>query len=236
MPSNFMTAQDFFALVAEGKLGGLDIQNYIESQTDKLHNKAKINKLLIDLQCEIVAESDLYLSKLNILEDDKEIELLQLQQIERFANINNVKRFLSNELNAAFINTVNVFTDIETSENIFKKGLPMNFVVKHFMVFLKNNSKNNKQFLTEEKLRSFLLRAFLGDKEQPKQEINFVDGQKGFIIKRFYEFYKIAVNEYKLSNKKEEYINLILNNLEGLGVRSEIESYFKEGKSTKQWE
>ena len=120
-------------------------------------------------------------------------------------------------------------------ENKFWKGIPMDKVVIHFIVFVKRKNKNKQAFLTNEQFVSFIQKAFFNDEQQPKHKINFGRGEKGFVIKRFYEFFELAVTQYGEANKKDKYIDLAYNNFSNLGTRQTVVSLFKSDKTKEKW-
>ncbi|MBK8486134.1 MAG: hypothetical protein IPL31_17765 [Saprospiraceae bacterium] len=102
-----------------------------------------------------------------------------------------------------------ILTEISNSENKFWKGLPMAQVVKHFEVLSTRKSKNGNNFLTQDQLVSFLKRGFLNEIKEPIQKINCSRGEKGLVIKRFYELFDLAVREYNYPNKKQNLFNYL---------------------------
>jgi hypothetical protein len=124
--------------------------------------------------------------------------------------------------------------EIARQENKFWKGMPMNVVVEHFKVFTERKSKNGKPFLTMEQLTLFLKKGFLGDNSVPVQKLNLSNGEKGFVIKRFYEFFDLAVSQYNDLNKKFKYIKLITTCFDNWDVKT-IEPFFKPNKAKEDW-
>jgi hypothetical protein len=59
-------------------------------------------------------------------------------------------------------------------------------VIEHFKVFTTTNSISGNKVLTEIQFISFIKKGFLNDSSQPKQSFNYANGEKGFIVKRFY--------------------------------------------------
>lgn len=99
--------------------------------------------------------------------------------------------------------------------NTFCNSMPLNIPKEHFKVFTISNSKNkNSPFLSIEQFNSFIEKAFTGKTELPKQTFNLAPHkEKLYIIKRFYEFYLIAVKDFeKTSQCKEKYIKLLSDN------------------------
>ncbi len=47
-----------------------------------------------------------------------------------------------------------------------------------------------------------------------RSKINLANGEKGFVIKRFYEFFDLAVSQYGELNKKDKYIKLLSDNFD----------------------
>jgi hypothetical protein len=127
-----------------------------------------------------------------------------------------------------------IIFEISKSENKFNKGIPMQVVIDHFKVFITSKNKNDEYYLTGDQLISFLKRCFLKDNNEPVQKINYTSGEKGDVIKRFYQFYDMACSQYFVNNPKKPFIDCFLNGFE-FGERSSFESYFKGNKSNKQW-
>ncbi|MEO6304718.1 MAG: hypothetical protein ABIP51_16270 [Bacteroidia bacterium] len=123
---------------------------------------------------------------------------------------------------------------IKRSGNNFVKRMSMKQVIDHFMVLTTRKSKNGSPFLTETEFISFLQKAFLSDTNIPVQKINFARGEKGFVIKRFYEFFDLAVKHFHEPNKKKKYIDLLANNFENW-TEDEIIDFFKPNKSKENW-
>ncbi|HAQ18432.1 MAG TPA: hypothetical protein DCR40_04260 [Prolixibacteraceae bacterium] len=123
---------------------------------------------------------------------------------------------------------------IRSSENLFWKGLPMDKVISHFTVMTTKKSKNGNEFLTTKQLISFLRKGFLNDTTQPKQKINCSNGEKGFVIKRFYELFDIAVAHYGHIQNKRRFIKLFTECFDNWGEKS-IPSFFKPGKTINKW-
>lgn len=119
-------------------------------------------------------------------------------------------------------------------ENQFNKGIPMQVVIDHFKVFTTTKNKRGEYYWTGDQLISFLKRCFLNEKNEPKQKFNFAKGEKGFVIKRFYEFYEIACSQYFVPNPKDPFIDRFTECIE-FGKKSSFVSYFKNNKTKKQW-
>lgn len=131
-------------------------------------------------------------------------------------------------------NTEKDFELLKNSENQFWKGIPIDMVISHFEIMTTRKSSNGTSFLTKLQLHSFLKRAFLKDASQPIQKINLSNAEKGFVIKRFYEFFDLSVSSYGELNKKAKYINLISDNFDNW-ERESIISYFKPKKTKREW-
>jgi hypothetical protein len=123
---------------------------------------------------------------------------------------------------------------MRSKENIFWKGLPMNVVIDHFRVFTKHNSKNGKPFLTEGQFLAFMEKGFLGRQGLGTQSFNCHRGEKGFIVKRFYEFFELAVSKYGEANKKFKYISLIPDCFDNWS-KDTVENFFKPNKVKGNW-
>jgi len=129
---------------------------------------------------------------------------------------------------------INSLDDIRRSENQLYKRLPMEVVVNHFQTFTVRKSRNGQPFLTPEQLIAFLKRGFLNDLNQKKQKINLTSGEKGFVIKRFYELYDLTVSKYGELNKKAKYISLISENFDNWEENT-ISSFFRPNKTKNMW-
>ena len=129
----------------------------------------------------------------------------------------------SNDLNALKI-AVNKFNSV-----------PMDIVIKHFILLTQYNSKNGRPYLATEQLTVFLKRAFLKENATSTQEINLSRGEKGFVIALFYDFFELSVARYKELNQKKRYIELVTNNFENWSYSS-VESYFKPNKTKHKWQ
>lgn len=123
---------------------------------------------------------------------------------------------------------------ISKQENKFWKGLPMQKVVDHFRVMTERKSRNGEYFLTREQLALFLKRGFLKDEKMPVQKINCVNGEKGFVIKRFYELFNLAAGQYGYPNRKQPFINLLTSCFDNW-PKDSITAYFKPGKTAEEW-
>lgn len=98
--------------------------------------------------------------------------------------------------------------------NLFCKSMPLEIAKKHFQVFAEKVSRNGKTFLSQQELNLFIEKAFGGNNTIPKQTFNIApQKEKLFIVKRFYEFYCIAVKDYENTSQcKEKYIKLLTDN------------------------
>jgi hypothetical protein len=150
-----------------------------------------------------------------------------------------VKEYISNNTipnpgQAKNIETSYTIEDIINAENKFWKGLPMGKVVEHFEVLTKRNSKNGHPFLTNKQLISFYMRGFLKDTSQPTQKINCANGEKGFVIKLFYNFFELAVTNYGHPQQKKNFIYLFTDCFSNW-PQNTVEAYFKPNKTKQQW-
>jgi hypothetical protein len=123
---------------------------------------------------------------------------------------------------------------INKLENKFFKGMPMKTPIEHFKKLTEEKSKNGKPFLTEVQLISFLNRVFLHDQSEKMQKINYEYGEKGIIIKLFYEFYDIAMKDYSGYRKKERYIKLLSDNFFDMEYDT-IKYSFRSDITRKEW-
>jgi hypothetical protein len=124
--------------------------------------------------------------------------------------------------------------EIMNSENKYWKGLPMAFVVDHFKVMTTTKSINGATFLTERQFINFLRKGFLNESLLPKQHLNFAHGEKGFIIKRFYEFYDESITQYSSVQPQEKIISLFYDCFDNWNLYT-IKEFFKRNKVIKKW-
>ena len=96
-------------------------------------------------------------------------------------------------------------------------------------------NKRGELYMTQKQFISFIKRGFLNDLDQPIQKINCVRGDKGLIIKRFYEFYSFAVSQYSYIDKKQNFIALFIKCFDNWDPKS-IEPFFKPNKTKRMWE
>ena len=118
--------------------------------------------------------------------------------------------------------------------NVFCKPMPLEIAREHFKVFVTTESKNGNLFLTNEQLNSFIKRAVEGNKEIEKQTLNWANREKLFLVKRFYQFYTLAVDRYENTTQcKEKYIKLLTDNFTNWDFKN-IKSNFAN-KVKRQW-
>lgn len=109
-------------------------------------------------------------------------------------------------------------------ENIFCKGMPVEFARDHFNFFTETNSKNGKPFLNTEELEVFIRKAFLGYPSVEKLTFNMVAGESMEVREKFYMFYLEASNPMsgyeQTSYCKEKYIKLLTDNFNGFNFNT----------------
>jgi hypothetical protein len=108
----------------------------------------------------------------------------------------------------------NKSSETNNHENIFCKGIDMNFVKKHFSVLTERVSKNNKKpFLTNEQLNDFINAGFWGHPLKEKITINkSIRGEKQLIVKLFYDFFNSTSRDYFEGYNRDKYIKLLSDN------------------------
>ena len=153
------------------------------------------------------------------------------QELSRLTNAEIPAKPEPSELNEKKIN----LSEILNGENLFIKGMEMGIVYEHFKPLTIKKNKAGQPYLTPEQLVAFLKRGFIGDKSVPKQKINYMPGERGFIVKRFYEFYGLAFTAYYVPNRKQPFINLFLDCFEGW-EESTVRAFFKPGKVMESWD
>lgn len=106
------------------------------------------------------------------------------------------------------------FLNHSSEENIFCKGMPIEFAIDHFKKFTEPDSKKGTKFLTPEQLNNFISKAFLGNVKLEKQNFNYSRGERRIIKKHFYFFYtKVMEKKYDLRPTcRDYYISLLSDN------------------------
>jgi len=187
---------------------------------------------------------------------EKEIKLLKIniEEVQHFIDYTlklNYTKYLPNELsnNVSEVSEINNDTNAilkieefnynkEISEiiesNEFWNGVEMKKVIQHFEVLTFRNSRNGKVFLSQKQFISFLKKGFLNDENQLKQQFNYASGEKGFIIKRFYEFYYLCSSKHNFVNKKDIFIKLFLDSFDNW-EETTITPFFKPNKAKQKW-
>lgn len=106
-------------------------------------------------------------------------------------------------------------------ENMFCKAMPLEIAKEHFLVFTKRLSKNKQPFLSEEQLNLFMERAFQGNSQIEIQTFNYSIREKLFIVKRFYQFYLLAIQDYESTTQcKDKYLKLLTDNFSNWDYRN----------------
>lgn len=123
---------------------------------------------------------------------------------------------------------------IKLSENKFWKGIPMDKVIEHFEIMTKRKNKNGVSFLMLDQYIIFLKKGFLNEVNLPVQKVNCINGEKGLVISRFYEFYVLASSTYKHPSKKEKFIKLFTDCFDNWEPKT-IEAFFKPDKAKDKW-
>lgn len=120
--------------------------------------------------------------------------------------------------------------------NLFCPRMPVSVARNHFIVLVDNNSSNGKPFLSAEAFELFMRKAIFKDKTIAKQKLNVGTREKYFVIKRFFEFYQLAVrNVYEEHSQcKLKYVQFLCDNFDNWR-QSEIESNFAN-KTARAWD
>lgn len=121
---------------------------------------------------------------------------------------------------------------VDSEANLFCGPMPLSIAKEHFIVFTEQKSRNGKLFLTREQFDLFIQKAFSGKTELPKQRFNQAPHrEKWFIVKRFYEFYFMASNEYENTSQcQEKYIKLLTDNFENWEYQDIKNNFSKQVK------
>jgi hypothetical protein len=155
------------------------------------------------------------------------VELEALQKIfsKIFYSNKDLKR---NEIIEAF------FSKIENEENLFCPGMPIKIPIEHFKVFVDRKNKSGNTYLTNEEFISFIKRAFINDKSIAKITLKIGNGERGFAVKRFYEFFTMAANEYEKTNQcRDKYLRLVTDNFNNWSY-AKLKNNFTN-KTKKNW-
>lgn len=127
---NNMLAQDFFALVAEGKLGEADIKKFLKNRTDNFSDRDQINALYNDLGCEIFAIKQEYEQKLASERKSVSKEKIRNEYDLTRTNLNYLERLLkfdssqNDETDAAQENNDHILSTIHEYLEVVKANLP----------------------------------------------------------------------------------------------------------------
>jgi hypothetical protein len=159
----------------------------------------------------------------------------KVEPIDKNNAITEKAKLTNNNDETPVFNFQNELEQLNKQDNKLHKGLPMNFIIEHLKVFVNINKKNAKKYLTEEQFISFIKRGFLNDETQPKQKINYVNGQRGFIILRFYQLFDMSVSEYSYPSNKSKFIEMIIDCFDNLGTIDQVKSFFKPSKTKQIW-
>jgi len=186
-------------------------------------------------QIKYISDSELFL----LLKEEEEVikhEMLKYNESNYLPNEDHhfLESWNSIESSQKLESPEQILSEIEKKENKFWRGLPMKIVISHFEVMTERTSKNGEKFLTKMQLISFLKKGFLKDESQPIQKINCSDGEKGFVILRFYEFYDIAVAKYSHPRSTKKFISLLTDCFDNWEEES-IRTLFKRGRTKEKW-
>jgi hypothetical protein len=119
----------------------------------------------------------------------------------------------SEDRNNILLENSNTSPPDQSTINHFCNSMPLEMARNHFIVLTKNKSKNNQPFLTDAQFGSFIEKAFLNNPSLPKQALNYGIRERLFIVKLFYQFYQIAVNNYENTSQcRQKYIKLLSDN------------------------
>lgn len=196
-------------------------------------NNRVIRDLHINIENEKVKEGFVSLSriKLNNLQSVNEKSECFIRDLERFKLLHSSTEKNNSPTAPDFMNEL---AQIAEAVNKFKVGIPMQEIIDHFKIMTTKKNRNGTPYLTPDQFVSFLKRGFLKDYSQSPQKINCATGEKGFVIKRFYEFYVLAVSKYSYPNKKQEFIELFTDCFDNWTSKS-IETFFKPDKVKERW-
>jgi hypothetical protein len=114
------------------------------------------------------------------------------------------------------------------------KGMPVVEIYLHFKVMTEQLNKMSQPFLTEEQLNQFIECVFINNSSVPdKIRINFGKGEKGFVIKRFYEFY---YNSYPFTGEysKDNLIKMLCDNFQAMEY-DKVKELFNGNRCKRNW-
>lgn len=94
------------------------------------------------------------------------------------------------------------------------KGMPVIEIYEHFKVMTERRNKIEIPFLTTKQLALFIEHVFINNSKVPKAiKVSFGKGERGFVVKRFYQFYVLAYNYTKI-NSKHDFIKMVADNFQ----------------------
>lgn len=202
----FLSKEDVVSLVELLKFDIFDGER-IESFDSPFFSEASEKSCLLNIYFSQHDEIQMLCKIVSLIENINYLNKL-IEELENPTEKTIVKETLSDNNN---------FANNDLQENIFCKGMPIPFATDHFNFFTKENSKNGKPFLTNDQLKNFITRAFLGKEGIEKINFNWVIGDRKTIIRQFYNFYhnpdQITSSKYDLRPKRRDfYIKLLTDN------------------------
>lgn len=128
-----------------------------------------------------------------------------------------------------------VTAETNSDTNVFCQRMPIQVARDHFYVLVTNNSKNGKPYLSEEAFSQFIRKAILGEKGIGKLKLNVGPREKYFVVKRFFEFYQLAVRELyeEYAQCKLKYVKFLTDNFDNW-KQSDIEPNFAT-RTSRNW-
>lgn len=121
-----------------------------------------------------------------------------------------------------------------SSEEVLWQNVPIGVIREHFGVFTYTLNKDGSPFLNETQLNEFIELVFVrNSKLERKININYSKSEKGFVIKRFWEFYKKCFSFNEI-NKMDMYIDILLDNFLDMEY-GKVKTFFNGNKCKRVW-
>jgi len=125
---------------------------------------------------------------------------------------------------------------IKECEGLLWSGMPITKIYRHFDVMTKQLNKIGEPFLTQKQLHYFIEHVFINNSIVPEKiDINYVSGEKGFVAKRFHQFYTKACR-YTKDVSTHRYIKMLCDNFQGMADdKYSVKHLFKPNISKRDW-
>jgi len=191
-----------FDLKFEKTIQNILISDYWKKVENLVNSKIKITSYIK------------YLDEFHTNSGDKYFNQPILENIIKYSAVLSRKEYLQELQKEKTINDETKEPPAENETNQFCKSMPLKTAKDFFNVFVEQKSKNKKAFLTSVQFKLFIEKAFCNNTKIEQQSFNYTSREKLFIVKRFYEFYSMAIeNDFENTSQcKQKYIHLLTDN------------------------